>query len=253
VTANGVAAAQIQPGHSFTLAWSTTNSTGCTATGGTGADGWNGSKATSSSGLSIGPIATPGIYSYTLSCSGPGGSSSSTVKVTVITSSSADCGLAQPSTLLLTPAASAGYTITGLCIGCAVSSPGNAVSASTVDYASMTTVAGVGATEALTVTDGTTSYPAGRKAGILLSKPAALLTVGLLSNVSVDTLLNGTVQDSGSASALLTLDAVGLLANPQEGFYYLTTTKPFNAVRVRAASVSVLSTLQVYGACVTLN
>ena len=74
----------IATGQSTSLSWATTDAASCTAGGGTGSDGWTGSEPTSSSGLSVGPIATAGIYTYSLTCTGPGGTSTpSSVTVTV--------------------------------------------------------------------------------------------------------------------------------------------------------------------------
>ena len=74
----------IATGQSTSLSWATTDATSCTAGGGTGSDGWTGSEPTSSSGLSVGPFATAGNYTYSLTCAGPGGTSTpSSVTVTV--------------------------------------------------------------------------------------------------------------------------------------------------------------------------
>lgn len=62
-------------GNASTLSWSTTNASGCTASG-----GWSGSKAltgTQSTG------ALTAATTYTLACTGPGGTSSKAVTVTV--------------------------------------------------------------------------------------------------------------------------------------------------------------------------
>lgn len=64
----------IDEGESSTLAWSTTNATSCTAS-----VGWSGAKSTSGE-EAVSPDETT---TYTLSCSGPGGSVSESVTVTV--------------------------------------------------------------------------------------------------------------------------------------------------------------------------
>jgi hypothetical protein len=76
---------QIQPNQTTTLSWSS-NATSCAASGGSGSDGWSGSEPTSSTGVVVGPIAAAGRYAYTLTCSGPGGNTASTVDVLVSTS-----------------------------------------------------------------------------------------------------------------------------------------------------------------------
>ena len=66
--------AAIVAGGSSTLAWSSTDAASCTASG-----GWSGAKATSGS-LTVNPSSTT---SYTLSCTGAGGSASQSATVTV--------------------------------------------------------------------------------------------------------------------------------------------------------------------------
>src|SRR3989344_5425397 len=65
----------INTGQSSTLTWSTTNATSCSASG-----GWSGGKSTSGS-ESVSPGSTT---TYTLNCSGPSGSASRDVTVTVL-------------------------------------------------------------------------------------------------------------------------------------------------------------------------
>jgi hypothetical protein len=70
----------------------------------------------------------------------------------------------------------------------------------------------------------------------------------------VVTLLNGTVQEIATGSSVLQLQALGLLYDPDAAYVEFKTTKPFNSVRVVVGSLaSVLSSVKVYGACVTLQ
>jgi hypothetical protein len=256
LTVNGSTSASIQPGGSLTFKWSATNATTCAATGGTGTDGWiAASVAVTDTGLPIGPISVAGIYTYTLSCVGPGGTGHAAVIVTVVSSSSQSCGLPSPSVALLSPTASPTGGITGLCLaGCSVTNLPDVTDSSLTNFAAIKLSLGVAATGYIRVTDSTTTYPAGREAGFLVANPAALLNLTALQNVTVRTLLNGTVQDTATTSNLLTLQALGLLSNPNEGFVGFKTTKPFNAVEVDLGSlVSVLGTLDVYNSCVSLQ
>jgi len=254
-TANGASTASINPGQSVTLAWSATNATACVAAGGSGSDIWVGNLATSNSGTSVGPLNVPGIYTYTLSCTGAGGTSGATVKVTVLPTNAASCGLTTPTNALLSPQATATGGVRGVCLlGCGVNNLANTTNANAGDYATMNVAVGVAASAYVRITDSTTTYPAGRQTGFLLASPSSLLSLSLLQNVQVSTLLNGSVQETATVSNLLTLQALGLLANPNEGFVGFTTTKPFNAVEVDLGQLaSVLSSLNVYGACVSLQ
>jgi outer membrane protein assembly factor BamB len=63
-------------GSSFTLNWSTTNASSCTASG-----GWSGARATA--GSESFTAVTPGTITYTLACDGAGGSNSQSAIVTI--------------------------------------------------------------------------------------------------------------------------------------------------------------------------
>ena len=73
-------ASSVVSGSSVTLTWSSTNATSCTASG-----AWAGAKATSGSEL-LGPLSAD--VSYSLNCSGAGGSANQTASVTVTESAS---------------------------------------------------------------------------------------------------------------------------------------------------------------------
>jgi hypothetical protein len=257
--ADGSTSATVVTGGTVTLSWSSSNATSCTASGGSASD-WSGTKATASSGVSVGPVSgTPGIYAYTLSCSGPGGSGTSTVQLTIMPPNGSDCGVGVPTTNLVGPEASATGSVNGgigglLCLGCSVSNPGYLTDASPQTYATMIQPVGVLGTTSLTV-NGSILYPAGRKVGFVLTEGNGLLTASLLQGVTVETLMGNTVQESATIGGLLNLDALGLIAvNPNAGFATFTTTKPFNSLAIVAGSVaSVIATYNVYDACVSLQ
>jgi hypothetical protein len=255
---NGSNPGQVQPGTPFTLSWASTNATACTASGGTGSDGWNGSKPINSSGVTIASISTPGIYAYTLTCSGAGGTGGGTVLVTVIASTAVDCGIpGVPTTTLFAPAASVGDTVDGICLGCGVSGLGNVILASTTSPSVMVTGVGLlGGGVTLAVTENGTTFPAGRQAGFMISDGASLLSLSLLNNVNLVTYLHGTVQETAStANNLIKLQALGLLSvNSNAGFAGFTTSKPFDEVSISVQQVAgLLSSVNVYRACVSLK
>jgi hypothetical protein len=135
-----------------------------------------------------------------------------------------------------------------------VTNPGYVIDSNPSNYATMSIALGVAASDTLSVTDSTTTYPAGRTAGFLVSNPGALLNLSLLQNVTVRTLLNGTVQESATSSGALQLSALGLFSDTHEGFVSFKSTKPFNGVRVDVGSlVAAASQFYVYGACVSLQ
>jgi hypothetical protein len=252
--ADGAGSATVLTGSMVTFSWSSSHATSCTASGGSNSD-WSGTRSTSNSGVLVGPVSSvPGIYAYTLTCAGPGGSGSSTVQLTIMPPNGSDCGVGVPTTDLVTPAASATGTVNGICLLCSVTGPGNLVDVPTNNYATMVQPVGVVGSTALTV-NGTTTYPAGRTVGFVLAEGNQLLSANVLQGLTVETLIGNTVQESVTGSGLLGLDALGLIAvNPDAGYVSFTTTKPFNSVELIATSVaSVLGTYKVYDACVTLQ
>ncbi|MBS0379718.1 MAG: hypothetical protein JSS29_14655 [Proteobacteria bacterium] len=255
LSANGQNPAQLSPGQTLTLAWSTAHATACTASGGTGSDGWAGPQGTTNAGLSLGAIATPGVYAYTLSCTGPGGSAAASVTVTVISSASADCGIGTPSTALLDPAATVSSAVNGLCLGtCSVNAPANVVDANQTNYATMNVGLGVLAYDSLTVTDSAATFPGGRTVGFEIAEPGQVLSLSVLGNLTIDTLLQGAVRESAGTGSLLRLNAFGNPTNASAAFLGFATHKPFNAVRINVASLATVKTsVRVYTACVTLQ
>jgi RHS repeat-associated protein len=77
-TVNGQSSAIVPPYTSFTLAWNSSNASSCSAT-----NAWSGSRAVSGSTSSN--QKTVGTYTYTLTCTGPAGTISKSVIVTVNT------------------------------------------------------------------------------------------------------------------------------------------------------------------------
>jgi hypothetical protein len=71
----GASASSVQAGGKLTLTWSSTDATSCVASG-----GWSGSRATSGS-ESVGPLTVD--TTFTLSCTGAGGSHDASVSVTI--------------------------------------------------------------------------------------------------------------------------------------------------------------------------
>jgi hypothetical protein len=71
----GASATSVTTGGTVTLTWSSTNATGCTASG-----GWTGARQAAGS-ESVGPLNV--AKTFTLSCAGPGGSKDATVTVAI--------------------------------------------------------------------------------------------------------------------------------------------------------------------------
>jgi plastocyanin len=89
VTFSAPSPSTVAPGGQFTLAWSSNSGVStCTASGGSGSDGWNGSKpATGSARLTA--SSTPGTYHYTLSCAGSSSGDTATATAAEVVSNPA--------------------------------------------------------------------------------------------------------------------------------------------------------------------
>jgi hypothetical protein len=253
LVANGASPATVAPGGTLTLAWSSTNATSCTASGGSSSN-WSGTQSLSSTGISVTPVTVPGVYSYTLTCSGTGGSGSSTVQVTVMPTQSYDCGIpGMPTQAMVSPAASVATSLGGVCLlDCSVSNAGNVIDSNPSNYAGLSIPLGVLGNASLDVTD-TSTFPAGRSVGFIVANGQSVLDLGLINGITIRTYLNGSLQDTAAVGSLLTLDAVGLLSvDPDAGFVEFKTTKSFNQVQLIAGSlVGLNSSLRVYSACVS--
>ena len=258
--ANGHSTLSVQTGTTVPMTWTSSNATACTASGGTGSDGWSGSEpvSTGSGSVSIGPISTPGTYAYTLTCSGPGGSGSSTVMITVMSANSVDCGIPGVATAsMVSPAATATNTIQGLCVGCTVQNQANVINGATTSPATLgEPLSLLGGDIVLKVSQNAATFPAGRTVGFILTSGSSLLSLSALQSVTLTTYLNGVMEQSATVgNNLLTLQALGLLAvNSDAGFAGFTTTKPFNSVAVTVQQLAgVNTTVNVYRACVSLQ
>jgi hypothetical protein len=83
-------APKVDAGQSFTLTWNSTETSNCTAKGGTSGDGWSGPEATSGN-VSVTEAAT-GSYTYTVSCTAGPETVQAIAEVVVIASSTGGSG-----------------------------------------------------------------------------------------------------------------------------------------------------------------
>lgn len=142
------------------------------------------------------------------------------------------------------------------CVGCSVSDPEKVLTPSLTDYATLLNVAGVLGSTALSVEDVMRTYPAGTRTGFAVRNISGILDLNLLGALTLETYLDGTLQESRSGADLLELTAllpllhVGSFSN---GYFFVgfQTRQPFDEVRIlKSDVVGVANTLQVYGAFV---
>lgn len=283
-------ATQVAPGGDLYFSWNASNATSCMSSSTEpGSSAWA-SATTGTSGMDKKVTASnvPGQYTYTITCSGPTDpSASSTVSVLVMSPTASFCpntptslGLPIASMALLADSSGPSYAATtpsatgsSVCVGCTVgaapNTTGNVSNAPVApaplnfpygftDYASM--ILPVGAltanAEEINVRDTSATpvvYPAGRTVNVGLEVPSGLVVASVLGVSSISTTLNGVVQDT-TLPGLLTLQLLGLVGSGNSGYTTLTSTKPFDGVRVNfGGTVTAISELDVHMACVSLQ
>src|SRR5262249_46727630 len=154
-----------------------------------------------------------------------------------------DCGVPGLATqALVSPAATVITSNSGACVlGCSVTNAANVIDSNSGNFATMSIPLGLVGSTSLTVMDSST-FPAGREVGFIMANGQSVLDLALLNGASVETLLNGTVQEIATAGSLLTLNAAGLISiDPDAGFVNFRTSKPFNQVQLVVGSVAALN------------
>jgi hypothetical protein len=138
-------------------------------------------------------------------------------------------------------------------VGAGVANTGNVLTASTTDYAQLSTVASVLSNASISVLNPVQSYPAGTFAGFVVENANGLLDVGLLNSLTVNTYLDGNLQESVGGSSLIDLTLLITILGPGNnvGNIGFATTKPFDEIQLSMGEVlSVTGTLKVYGAVI---
>ncbi len=142
-----------------------------------------------------------------------------------------------------------------VCVLCTVINPDNLVDANKDNFAVLSTPAAALATSSVGVLDEQNIYPAGSRAGFIISpdQAATLLDANLLNAITIETYLFGTLQEQqtfnagGGGLVSLTVLSGGLVQKAKLGF---VTTLKFNEVRIRVNQLAgaSLGGLRIYGA-----
>lgn len=157
------------------------------------------------------------------------------------------------------PNAAATAQTNGICLGCSVDTPDNAIDADFETITRINTPVGLLTGSAqLNVIDTATTYPAGRRAGFVVFDPAGpLLTLNLLQSVTVVAANNGMPVDMATVPTGLALDLLGipLIGNENAQFLSFVPNAEFNELRLSFGGVlaNVLAQLGVVHACVSVN
>jgi len=148
-----------------------------------------------------------------------------------------------------------------ICILCGVADPDFVVDAVADNFATLNAAVGLldGAAK-LNVIKGTptTLFPAGETAGFIIGQPAGSLVLAeLLSQIQINTLKDGAVQEGSDGRTVLRLDLLGQkLIDGTTNDLVLASFKsslPYNGVQLALKSgvVSALTSVQAYAACGT--
>ncbi|PHN06874.1 DUF4347 domain-containing protein [Flavilitoribacter nigricans] len=138
--------------------------------------------------------------------------------------------------------------ITGVaCVGCTVDDAENVISASTVDFATITLDVNVGTVGSIAVQDVLTDYPAGTFAGFNISNPD-LVEANVLSGITVRTYLDGALQESSTNVTLVSASS-SLINGTGDQLVGFVTTLPFDEVKLEVTNLlGAINITQVYNA-----
>ncbi len=137
---------------------------------------------------------------------------------------------------------------TGICVGCSVTGASTVVNGNLGDYAEMTIGASIiGGGVAISVQDTLSDYPSGNYAGFTVQPVGNILSASILSGITINTYLNGTLQETAtSANGLLKLSIISGYGSLQR--VGLRTTKNYDEIQIIANGglVSLLTGLRVF-------
>jgi large repetitive protein len=137
-----------------------------------------------------------------------------------------------------------------------IADPWNVITASTTDFSRITNTASVASVASIAVVDPLTTYPTGTFAGFVINTGSPILATGLFPSITINTYLNGTLQESkAGTSGLLDLTVLSTLIGTPSGTTFnvgFYTTLPFNEIQISISSLLVVGLLggyvDVYGA-----
>lgn len=131
--------------------------------------------------------------------------------------------------------------VTGaVCALCGVSNAANLISASTTDFASLTSSVGVGAQTSISVQSTVGTYPAGSYAGFVIQKNNLPVAVSLFNSLTISTYNDGVLQESSTSGGLLNLSLLVDLAGVPNGSVYnvgFATTRSFDEIRISVGAL----------------
>ncbi len=122
------------------------------------------------------------------------------------------------------------------CASCAVINANNVIDANLANWAEIIVAAGVASEGCLSVKDQLTDYSAGTFAGFHIENPS-LVNADALTGITINTYLDGALQESETDSGSLISMGSGLLTDTSEQYVGFITTLPFDEVQICLANM----------------
>ena len=123
--------------------------------------------------------------------------------------------------------------LTGACVGCSMSGEINLIDEDTTNFAHISVLAGLTGGAQIAIHDPiTTGYDAGSFVGFTVEDQTGLLDLTLLEAITIETYLDGSIQNTATVGSLINLDLVS--GKQLVGFH---TDLPFDEVRIKVQSL----------------
>ncbi|MES2747767.1 MAG: T9SS type A sorting domain-containing protein [Bacteroidota bacterium] len=133
----------------------------------------------------------------------------------------------------------------GVCVlGCGISNASRLVDSNMNNYATASTLLGLGVTHRLRATDSNDIFASGTFAGYRIAPSTGLISVDLLNSISIKTYLGGNARETTTGISLLNLSVIGSPGNFILGF---NTNLSFDAIEITINSLAgVATTTNIY-------
>jgi uncharacterized protein (TIGR03437 family) len=136
--------------------------------------------------------------------------------------------------------------IQGVCLGCDVTNTSNVIDSDGDNFASINIAVGVGGSGYVGVENTAEVMSGGGRAGFIVSRAGGAIDLSLIENVTIETYLDGTLQESESGSSLLLLDLLSGTSTDRQ-FLGFDTTEDFDQIVISlGALVGADATYEVY-------
>ncbi|HEX7757518.1 MAG TPA: hypothetical protein VF421_19370 [Niabella sp.] len=137
-----------------------------------------------------------------------------------------------------------------------IETPENLIDNNATNYATISVLAGAAANGAISILDAKDVFNAGTGVGFNVSSLSGLVKADLFNSITIETWLNGTLQESKSSTNLLDLTVVAPIFGAGTGDFDIgfVSSLPFNEVRISVSPlVAAANEVRIYGAYVSTD